>query len=431
MKYITNYEGALVTYQTQTGLRWPALAGGLLAVALLAAHAAGATTVQTTLNYAGPLPAGITSLKVENLAGHVSVTQGPGFAVTATVVAGGSDQAAAQTLAQTVKLDTSQTGGQFIVHVHYPVNRYDSFWYPSQNNNSEGGSDNFCILGIFCVNGGGGNLSYQGTEVRVYRGGSRGAPLHVDLVIQVPAHAQFALVNYLGRSDLQGLQDAIRVKTSSGDAYASNIAGKFSADTGSGDVHVKNLSGDFDADTGSGDVYAEGFKGSVHADTGSGDVHLSNGGGRLLYADTGSGDVSLDKVSGDMKLDTGSGDVHINGAKGSLHADTGSGEVLATDYTSGNNVWADTGSGDVNLTGDLSRMRELYIDTGSGDAILRTSTGLSLHLEAASDSGDLSINLPDMRNVVTHRDSFSADFGQAEGRGTISTGSGDITVSHE
>ncbi len=416
--------------QTHTGLRWPALAGGFLAVAL-ATHAAGAATVQTTLNYAGPLPAGVTSLKVENLAGHVSVTQGPGFVVTATVVAGGSDQAAAQTLAQTVKLDTSQAGGQFILHVHYPVNRYESYWYPSQNNNSEDDSDNFCILSIFCVNGGGGNLSYQGTEVRVYRGGSRGAPLHVDLVIQVPAHAQFALVNYVGRSDLQGLQDDIRVKTSSGDAYASNITGKFSADTGSGDVHVKNLSGDFGADTGSGDVFAEGFKGSVHADTGSGDVHLSNGGGQMLYADTGSGDVTFSKVSGDMKLDTGSGDVHIDGAKGSLHADTGSGEVVATDYTSGDSIWADTGSGDVNLTGDLSAMRKLYIDTGSGDATLRTSAGLSLHLDASSDSGDLNINLPDMRNVVTHRGSFSADFGKAEGRGTISTGSGDITVSHE
>ena len=416
--------------QTHTKRVWLSWAGGILAAAM-AAHAAAAATVQTTLNYAGPLPGGITSLKVENLAGHVSVTQGPGFAVTATVVAGGSDQSAARTLAQTVKLDTSQAGSQFIVHVHYPVNRYKSFWYPAQNNNSEGSSDNFCILGFFCVNGGGNNLSYQDTEVRVYRGGSRGAPLHVDLVIQVPARAQFALVNYFGRSDLQGLQNDIRVKTSSGDAYASNITGTFSADTGSGDVHVKNLNGDFGADTGSGDVYAEGFKGSVHADTGSGDVHLSNGGGPRLYADTGSGDVTFKDVSGDMKLDTGSGDVHINGGKGSLHADTGSGQVVATRYTSGDSIWADTGSGDVDLSGDLSAMRKLYIDTGSGDATLHTSAGLSLHLDATSDSGDLNINLPGMRDVVTHRGSLSADFGQAEGRGTISTGSGDITVSHE
>lgn len=410
--------------------RLATLAVGLLLLGT-GAHAT-AATIQARLSYAGPLPAKVTALKVENLAGHVSVTLGPSFQVTATVIAGGSDQAAAQALAQTVKLDTSQAGDQFTVHVHYPVDQYDSYRYPPEHTDNTGdGSDNFCVLGIFCVNGGGNNLSYQGTRVRVYRGGNHGALLYVDLAIQVPAHTDFALVNYVGRNNLTGLQNNTRVKTTSGNVFASDITGNFSADTGSGDVHVSKLTGDFSADTGSGDVFADGFKGNVHADTGSGDVHLSNGSGQTLYADTGSGDVFLTATQGDMQFDTGSGDVRIKDATGSLHADTGSGEVHAENYTSGVSIWADTGSGDVSLTGDLSAVRKLYIDTGSGDAMLKTSTGLSLHLDASSDSGDLSINLPNMRNVVTHRGSFSADFGQADGRGTISTGSGDITVSHE
>lgn len=412
---------------------WLALAGGMLASVLtLTAPVASAATVQTTLTYTGPLPASITALKVENLAGHVSVTEGSHFEVTATVVAGGSDPAAAQALAQTVKLDTDQSGDSFTVHVHYPINQYDSYQYPAEHADNAGGdSDNFCFLGVFCVNGGGNNLSYQGAEVRVYRGGQRGTPLHVDLNVQLPASMKLALVNYVGRSDLQGLQNDLRVKTSSGDVFATAITGKFDADTGSGDVHVKNLTGDFSADTGSGDVFADGFKGSVHTDTGSGDVHMSNGSGQTLYADTGSGDVFLTATQGDMQFDTGSGDVRIKNASGALHADTGSGEVHAENYTSAASVWADTGSGDVSLSGDLSAMRKLYIDTGSGDATLHTTAGLSLHLDASSDSGDLDINLPDMRNVVTHRGSLSADFGQAQGQGTISTGSGDITVQHE
>ncbi|MGH8281389.1 MAG: DUF4097 family beta strand repeat-containing protein [Gammaproteobacteria bacterium] len=335
-----------------------ALTGGMLLV-FLAARTAAAATVQTTLNYSGPLPAGTTQVKVENLAGHVQVTQGSGFAVTATVVAGGSDQAAAQTLARTVKLETSQSDGQFIVHVYYPVDQYDSYWYAAAKTSGNSSSDDngsVCFLGVICVNGGGSSgLRYQDTGVRVYTGGERGTPLHVDLTIQVPAHMAFALTNYVGRSDLDTLQNDVRVKTASGDAYGSNITGNFSADTGSGDVHVKD-------------------------------------------------------------------------ASGSLHADTGSGEVRAENYTSGPSVWADTGSGDVDLAGTLSARRKLYIDTGSGDATLRTSGALSLRLVASSDSGELNINLPDMSNVVTHRGSFSADFGKAEGKGTISTGSGDITV---
>lgn len=390
--------------------------------------AAGAATVQTTLTYAGPVPVGVTSLKVENLAGHVTVTRGPSFQVTATVTAGGSSQAAAEVLAQTVKLDTAQDGSAFTLHVHYPVDRYDSYQYPSPKTSADNESGSACFLGLFCFNGSNSNLEYQGTRVRVYTGGGRGTPLHVDLAIQVPANAGFDLLNYVGRNDVSGLQDDVHVKTASADVYASDITGNFGADTGSGDVHVKNLSGDFTADTGSGDVFAESFKGSVHADTGSGDVNLSNGGGQLLYANTGSGDATFSSVTGDMKLDTGSGDVRINGAKGSLHADTGSGEVNATDFTSGDNVWADTGSGDVKLAGDFAALRKLYIDTGSGDATLRTTAELSLHLDASSDSGELNINLPNMRNVVTRRGSFSADFGAAQGKGTISTGSGDITV---
>lgn len=389
-----------------------------------------ASQATETLSYSGPLPAGITALKVENLAGHVSVTQGTSFKVTATVVAGGKDQAAAQTLAQSVRLDTSQSGSGFTVHVNYPVNQYDTYWYPSQDSDS-GNGDNFCVLGIFCVNGGGNNLTYQGTEVRVYRGGNRGTPLHVDIVIQVPTRTAFALINYVGRSEIQGLQNDIRIKSSSADAYAKDISGKLEADTGSGDVHVSNLTGDFTADTGSGDVFADHVTGNVHADTGSGDVHVSNSSGQNLYADTGSGDVSFNDVKGDMKLSTGSGDVNLHGANGSLHADTGSGDVMASDYVSGESVWADTGSGDVSLAGDLSTLRKLYIDTGSGDATLKATNGMSLHLEASSDSGDININMPDMRNVNTHRSSFTADIGKAEGTGTISTGSGDIMVSQQ
>lgn len=401
----------------------------LVLPALLLARPAAAATVQTSLSYTGPLPAGITTVKVENLAGHAQVTLGPRFQVTATVVAGGSDQAAAQALAQSVHLDTSVSGGVFTVHVHYPLDQYDSYQYPARRKD-QGNDSGFCLLGIFCVNGGGNsNLKYQDNRVRVYVGGTRGTPLYVDLAIQVPAGTDFSLLNYMGLVETRGLKSNTRVKTAGADVQVHDHTGAFFADTGSGDVHVETMSGDLGADTGSGDVFAEDLKGNLHADTGSGDVHLSNSRGQMLYADTGSGDVFMTGTQGDMKLDTGSGDVRLKDAGGSLHADTGSGDVIASGYTSGDSVWADTGSGDVTLAGDFSAMRKFYIDTGSGDATLKTTAGLSLHLDASSDSGDLNINLPDMRNVTSHRGSFSADFGKAEGRGTISTGSGDISIS--
>jgi DUF4097 and DUF4098 domain-containing protein YvlB len=413
----------------QAFTRWLMASALAIPALMLASQAQAETiTIRSTISYAGSLPAGINVLKLENLAGHVSVTQGSSFQVTATVVAGGTDQAAVQSLSQSVHFDTSRSGNSFTLHVHYPVDQYSSFNYPNKNDST--GHDNVCIIGIFCF-GGGSNLSYQGKEVHVYRNGEHGTPLHVDLVVQVPAGMQISLLNYVGLAEASAIKDDLRIKTSSADVHVSDMQGQFSADTGSGDVHVANLIGDFTADTGSGDVFAEHVTGNVHADTGSGDVHVSESTSQTLYADTGSGDVQFSNVKGDMKLDTGSGDVHLDGANGSLHADTGSGDVIAKNYTSGERIWADTGSGDVSLAGDLAAVRKLYIDTGSGDATLRTASGLSLHLDASSDSGGVNINLPGMHNLVMHRGRFIADFGKAEGSGTISTGSGDISVSHD
>ena len=396
---------------------------------LLAGQAqADSVTTQSTLNYAGPLPAGTASLKLENLAGHVSITQGSRFQVIATVVAGGKDQADAQALAQSVRFDTSQSGTDFTLHVHYPVDQYTSYNYPNTDNTAS--ESNNCF-GVFCFNGGGSNLSYQGTKVHVYRGGNRGTPLYVDLAVQIPAGMSLALVNYAGLTEANDIKINLRVKTSSGDVHVTGMHGQFSADTGSGDVHVADLTGDLTANTGSGDVFASHVIGNVHADTGSGDVHVSEANSQILYADTGSGDVTFSNVKGDMKFDTGSGDVRLDDANGSLHADTGSGDVIARNYTGGESIWAGTGSGDVSLTGDLSAVRKLYIDTGSGDASLKTTDGLSLHMDASSNSGDVNINLPHMHNMAMHRGKFIADFGKAEGSGTISTGSGDINVTHE
>ncbi len=394
------------------------------------AQAADTVTVQTTLSYAGPLPAGIASLTLENLAGHLSVTQGNRFLVTATVVAGSTDQAAAQALAQSVRFDTSQSSNNFTLHVHYPLDQTTSFNYLNTADKT-GGNSHFCFFGVFCVNGGGSNLSYQGKEVHVYYGSDRGTPLHVDLVVQVPTGMSLAVVNYVGPTEASGINNDLQVKTTSGDVRVSDMHGLFSADTGSGDVHVAALTGDLTADTGSGDVFAEHVTGKVYAETGSGDVHVAESDSQTLYADTGSGDVTFSKVKGEMKLNTGSGDIRLDGAHGSLHADTGSGDVIARHYTGGESVWAKTGSGDVSLAGDLSAVRTLYIDTGSGDVTLKTAAGLSMHLDASSSSGDVNINLPYMHNMVMHHGKFVADFGKVEGTGTISTGSGDINMSHE
>ncbi|MGH8145323.1 MAG: DUF4097 family beta strand repeat-containing protein [Rhodanobacteraceae bacterium] len=341
------------------------------------------TNVTRTLTESPAVAAG-TRISVENLVGHMTVTQGPSFQVTATVVAGGSK---AQALAQSVKLDVDTSGKQVTVHVHYPVDQYDSYRYVTHDDH-----DKVCVLGIVCFHGSGSSsMEYQGRQVRVYRGEDEGVPLHVDVAVRIPAGMQAKLVNEAGVLEANGLANRLALDTSGGDVYAGKLSGDLTAGTDGGDLHVQELKGNLQAATDGGDLY-------------------------------------LSQATGDVHLDSDGGDGHISHATGSLDAHTGGGDLYVTDYTSGSNVSLHTGGGDLDLVGDLATAHNLEVDTGGGDADLKTSN-LSLHLDASSGGGDISVRLPNATKVDSSDYHYSADIGKAQGQGSISSGGGDINVS--
>ncbi|MGH8414570.1 MAG: hypothetical protein ACRESX_07565, partial [Gammaproteobacteria bacterium] len=153
------------------------LLSSLIALGFTGAAWAGAP-VTRALHQMIAVPAG-GSVKVENLVGHMTVTQGSGpLQVTATVVAAGSQ---AQALADSIKLDVSTAGKQVTVHVHYPVNQYSTYLYNPPHTNADG-DENYCFLGFICVHGNGhSDVDYQGTRVQVNENGDSGAPLYVDV----------------------------------------------------------------------------------------------------------------------------------------------------------------------------------------------------------------------------------------------------------
>ncbi len=132
-------------------------------------------------------------------------------------------------------------------------------------------------------------------------------------------------------------------------------------------------------DTGSGDLFAHGLEGSVHADTGSGDVVLAALRAGEVAVSTGSGDVRGEGLAVlRVDADTGSGDVHLGlapvDAPRRVRADTGSGDVVL-DLPAGAYAldWS-TGSGDLDIQ-DISidgrATDRIEVDTGSGDILLR------------------------------------------------------------
>lgn len=369
---------------------WYLLCTALVALTFASASLADAT-VTRTLSQMVTVPAD-GSVKVENLVGHMTVTQSSGpvnlnalkgtaamaaempgshpLQVTATVVAGGSD---AEALAQSVKLEVTTSGNQVTVHVHYPVDQYRSYLYnPPRTSTMH--SD--CFLEIFCVRGNmNSGVNYQDTNVQVNENGHTGTPLYVNVAVQLPAGVNAEFANARGVLE------------------ASNLTNRLSLNTQRGDISVQNLNGNLTATTEGADLLGTNLKGAVDVKTDGGDADLKT-------------------LSGTLRASTDGGDLQVSG-----------------DLTALSTLYARTDGGDLRVSGDLPALRTLDAGTDGGDAVFHVAN-LSMHLEVSSDGGDVNVHLPDLGgNVVSKDDYFSGDIGKSAGTGTIDSDGGDISIS--
>lgn len=356
-----------MTRQAPFLIAWLALAAGMLGLAA-AAHA---DTVTRTLQQSINVPAG-DSIVVENLVGHMTVTQGNGpLQVTATVIAGG-DQA--QALAQSIKLDVSRSAKQVRVHVHYPVDEHGTYLYNPPH--ITGNDNSYCFPGgIFCVQGDtNSGVNYQGRNVQVDQNSNTGTPLYVNLAVKLPAGIYASLSNARGLLEASNLTDTLSLNTQRGGVSVQNLIGNLTATTNAGNVVGANLQGEINLETDAGDADLKSIYGTLHAETDGGDLSLSG---------------NLSALSA---------------------------------------LQASTSGGDLHVSGDVPALRSLDVSTDGGDVVLQISD-LSMLLEASADGGDVSVRLPDVgANTVSEDDYFSGDIGKAAGRGTIHSNGGDITV---
>lgn len=363
-----------------------ALGAGMLGLAA----AARADVVTRTLQQSLKLPAG-DRVAVENLVGHMTVTQGNGpLQVTATVMADG-DQA--QALAQSIKLDVSTSGNQVLVHIDYPVERYRTFRYNPPNAQT-GGSGEACILGnLVCFHGSSNSaVRYQGRRVEVNESVGSGAPLYVNVAVHLPAQVSASFDNAVGLLQADGLADDLTLATQGSDIHVRQLQGSLHARSRGGDMYLNAVT------SSSVQVYTDG--GDLTGSALSGDLQLTTGGG----------DAGLDNLAGHLDIRSGGGDIRLSGKLAELRT-----------------LVAHSGGGDLTVAGNLGALTSLDTESGGGDIVLKVSN-LDLRLEAASGGGDIDVNLPDLRDVSSSSEHFSADIGKAAGTATLASGGGDITV---
>jgi hypothetical protein len=179
---------------------------------------------------------------------------------------------------------------------------------------------------------------------------------------------------------------------------------------------VHNVSVDYDVTTprgaqveagsGSGDIRISSIHGGVKADTGSGNIDASDIGGNYVSLETGSGGIRADlATANDVKAHTGSGNVHLGNVKGSLKTETGSGNIEISGQPS--QPWkAQAGSGNVTL---ITGNAHFSLDAQTGSGSVHSDPAISTH-----------------GNQEHHHISGDINGGGVPVR--IETGSGDITI---
>lgn len=314
------------------------------------------------------------SIKVYNLIGTLQVEAASGSAASATVTRQGSDAA---------KLTVQNAGGT--LRVVYPGSQ---FVYPALGGNYETTlrvKDDGTFNGDYDDGG-------SGRKVKISsRGSGLSAWAEVRLVIPAGTHVELNLG--VGKVSLSNVNGSIAVQTASGDLAGNRTAGELSVETGSGDVTLTGHDGPLSIESGSGDITLGGIKTAE------------------LSLETGSGDVRVDGLTASkLSVESGSGDVTVSGAAvGTVEIDTGSGDIR------------------LGLTVDID---DLSVDTGSGDVEVTAPGSLGATVEIETSSGDINTDFP-VQVTRKGRDGLSGTIGDGQGKLSIDTASGDVTLKRQ
>ena len=180
--------------------------------------------------------------------------------------------------------------------------------------------------------------------------------------------------------------------------------------TNSGDVKIRDLTSDLDLESGSGDLWLENITGRIGTRSHSGDVRARAISGSFS-AEASSGDIRLEeRGKGDVDIRTTSGDVEATGIDGALHVEAGSGNITAA--------------------GTPTRSWEAR--AGSGNIHLNIPQDAAFQLDAATNSGELSVRqavtITVQGNLDAARHAIKGTVGGGGPLVTLHTSSGDIEI---
>lgn len=321
-----------------------------------------------------------TRVAVYNLVGSISVGPATGSSVTVEVTRQGTD-------GRQLRVETGPIDGRETLRIIYPE---DDIVYGDQNWN---GRAELHVREDGTFGGGWGDRGRDRDRGRRVYVKSRGDGLnaYADLRVLVPAGKDVGVFIGIGEVHASNVNGDIRLDASSGNITAEQMRGTLFVDTGSGNVEVSNVEGT-----------------ELNIDTGSGDVRITGANSADVNIDTGSGNVTgTTLTTTDLSVDTGSGNIELSGVRAtSLSMDTGSGDV------------------EIDLVTDTD---DIKVDTGSGNVTIGVPSGFGSTVDLSTSSGDVDTDV-EIQVTRRGRQHLMGRIGDGEGRMTIETGSGNVTI---
>jgi DUF4097 and DUF4098 domain-containing protein YvlB len=243
----------------------------------------------------------------------------------------------------------------------------------------------------------------------------------VELNISVPTATQLLLAHAdVGNFDARSIPGELRVDTGAGNVAVADIAGPCTVTTASGNVTADGVGGAFRATSGGGNIYIPNATSAINVESGGGSVRIGHAGGEVR-AETGGGTIEIDSAATTVIANTGGGNLRLGKIAGHLRCETGGGNIRVL---AAHGARCESGSGNIELR---QIDGPVHAETGTGEIlaeiVAQASTFGDSLLEAGS--GDITVFLPPRLPVTVQAEisgsrghHLISDFAELQGRTT-------------
>jgi DUF4097 and DUF4098 domain-containing protein YvlB len=287
----------------------------------------------------------------------------------------------------------------------------------------------------------------------------------VDFVVTVPTETTADVNSSTGRVSVTGLEGQVAIDNKFGDISVEKVDGVLDIKTNSGGIDVSTVSAgseDVTLNSGFGTISMSQVSGAnVTAGSNSGkldlknvratkdmklssdfgNVKFDNGSAASLTVSTKSGSIDLNSVNvsgalvvnndfGDIDLEqvkaksydlqTNSGSITVNGAQGPMKAYTGFGNVTIQNAENAN-IDLNTKSGSIDFEGSLGEGPHT-VHSDFGEISISIPADSALNVDFKTDFGKI-------RSDIPFQVTMQGDLSEAQQKGTMNGGGGELTVS--